>query len=170
MSRKSSKRRFPPRLVLAIDPAKKAGLALFLDGKLIATRAADGSKWAPLRDAISAMLVNVEFYGDVKDFKQVVIEDGWILGPWNSKGALTLGRRRGLAQGAAEACGFIEDPVMIGPSTWQCALFGKLAKDESKLRALQFCHTTYGLDNITEDEADAVCLGHYALTHLFTVS
>lgn len=159
----SKKSKVPPRLLLAIDPAAKAGLALFLDGKLVGTRAADGSRWKPLTVAISALLQAVATLPPANTWA-VVIEDGWLNKGWGAKGALTLGRRRGIAQSAAEALGFPDVPVFIGPSTWQSKLFGKLAKDESKQRALAFVAQHYNTAGITEDEADAICIGHFALT------
>ena len=158
--RKSSKP--PTRLLLSIDPAKKAGVALFLDGKLVGTRAADGSKWRPLYEAIKDLLAST--ISTPENTQKVVIEDGWLNKGWGAKGALTLGRRRGIAQAAAEAAGFTEDPEFIGPSTWQCALFGKLAADESKRKALEYVAIRYNLTDVSEDEADAVCIGSYVLT------
>lgn len=161
MSKKSEQQ---ARVVLAIDPAAKAGVALFYEGKLIGTTAANGAKWRPLVVAIGGLLSQLPSDAGAQP-RHVVIEDGWLRPGWGAKGALTLGRRRGLAMAAAEAMGFEHDPTFVGPSTWQGKLFGRLKLDESKQKALAFVAEHYAKTDISEDEADAICIGHYWLTY-----
>lgn len=142
------------RKVLGIDPGEHAGVALLVDGKLQWYRAANGSKFVTLRDAIREDLTGAE----------CVIEDGW-LARIGAKGALTLGRRRGLAQAAAESWGVDARRVhFIHSSTWQNTLFGShkaRGGQDTKDLSLQFVRDTYAVTPDSHDIADAICLAHY---------
>ncbi len=153
-------------IILAIDPAKAAGWALFVDRKLVCYGAADGSMWHTL---IAAMK-GVTGWLIGRDSTACVIEDGFYSGPRNFRGVLTLGRRRGLAQAAAEFYGFRKFEF-IGPQNrdgqvgWQTGL-GYVRGGDSKAFSLGFAKAHYGLEHISHDVADAICIGHYYLTTL----
>ncbi len=154
-------------MVLAIDPAKAAGFALFVDGALTGYGPADGSTWKTLVKALFPYLTPEPHYpGQML----CVIEDGFYSGPRNFKGVLTLGRRRGLAQAAAEYYGFHKFEF-IGPQKrdgvmgWQDGLGYKRGGD-SKAFSLAFVKEKYGVEGISHDVADAICIGHYYLTTL----
>jgi Holliday junction resolvasome RuvABC endonuclease subunit len=149
-----------PRIILAIDPAKAAGFALYVDRKLIHYGAVDGSTWRTMAPVFATAVADLP-----ADFERVcVVEDGFITRPFNAKGVLTLGRRRGLAQAAAEAAGF-EKFEYIGPSTWQNTLFGPLKGRDTKDLSMAYA-AGMGALGISHDEADAICLGAYYLQAL----
>lgn len=146
------------RLLLAIDAAKAAGVVVFHEGKLVAHAPADGSTWAGLVRVIRPM---VEPYQHVPQLERVVvIESGWI-GKRGMKGALTLERRRGLAQAAAEACGF-HAVEFVAPPTWHSAVFGSRQSD-IKQASIARCKQVYGIEPATDDVADASHIGGYWL-------
>jgi hypothetical protein len=149
--------------VLAIDPAKAAGFALFVGRKLTQYGAVDGSTWASMAPVFATAVADQS--PKPGDEMVCVIEDGWWApGRMNGKAMLTLGRRRGLAQGAAEACGFTKFEY-IGPSTWQNALFGYIGGRDTKELSMTYA-SSMGAVTTSHDAADAVCLGAYYLQSL----
>lgn len=148
-------------VVLAIDPAKAAGFALFVDGELRVYGAADGSMW---RTLIEAMRTITPWVAVASSDMQCVIEDGFYSGPRNFKAVMTLGRRRGLAQAAGEFYGFRKFEF-VDPQKWQRALGYKRGGD-SKAFSLAFVKAQYGVEAISDDVSDAICIGHYYLTTL----
>ncbi len=156
-----------PRLLLVIDPAAAAGVALYVNGQLQGCAKADGSKWLTLAPVVAAMMrpyVHLPAHE-----KLCAIEDGFI--SFHSiKGSLTLGRRRGIAQAAAEAAG-ITNFTFVGASTWQSKIFGGRVEDT---KVASIAHATCILDSamidstsISDDEADAICIGAYVIQHGF---
>lgn len=155
MSRKSERPKTPPRLVLALDPAKAAGAAVFLDGKLVGYADADGSSWTSLVRALKPILAG---YDDVPTNRRaVVLETGWAANR-GAKSLHTLAVRRGLAMAAAEAFGF-HSIEWVYPATWQNAMFGPLAGRDTKQLALGLAKELYGLEGVTDNVADAAVIG-----------
>ncbi len=155
-----------PRLLLVIDPAAAAGVALFVDGKLTAYAKADGSKWRTLAPVVTGL---VSPYGDsiLPHERLCAIEDGFI--SFHSiKGSLTLGRRRGIAQAAAEAAD-ITNFTFVGASTWQGKIFGGRVEDtKASSIAVASCIIDAAMipsAGLTDDEADAICIGDYVIKH-----
>jgi hypothetical protein len=138
-------------VVLGVDPAAAAGAALFVDGKLLGHCAFDGSTFWSSYDALEGLLKAATIADPVS--LTCVIEEGY-LSFRSGKGALTLARRRGIAQSAAEALGF-RDFVFIVPSNWQGALFGRMATGTSKLHSLARVKQNHQID-VTADVADAI--------------
>lgn len=155
---KSTKRaRTTPRLLLSVDPAAAAGLAVFYEGKLVAHGPADGSTWVGLVQALKPML---EPWQHVPAHERLtVIEESWSSG----KGGQTLALRRGLAQAAAEALGF-RDFIRVGASTWQSALFGS-TKVDTKAESQRYCEEQLGFIPVIHDVADSAALGSYYLRY-----
>lgn len=92
----------------------------------------------------------------------LVIEQHW-MNRMSSKGSMTLGQRRGLAQAAGEACGFLPSRIeWIASSSWQAALF-KTRVPDTKAAALEFVRVTYAFTPADDNIADSIALGHYAL-------
>lgn len=147
-----------PHIVLALDPAKAAGFALFVGGKLVSSGAADGSMWHTL---IEAMKVITPFIVTQGNDSICLIEDAVYVGPRNFKGMMTLGLRRGLCQAAAEYFGFRKFEF-IGPNTWQHGL-GYKRGGESKAFSAEYAAKHFGVQHVTHDESDAICIGHYYL-------
>ncbi len=156
-----------PRLLLVIDPAAAAGVALFVDGNLKAYAKADGSSWLTLAPVVSTLL-HLHMPPLVPPSERLcAIEDGFI--SFHSiKGSLTLGRRRGIAQAAAEAAG-ITNFTFVGASTWQSKIFGgRVEVTKVASIALASCVIDDSMlvsSHLTDDEADAICIGDYVLRH-----
>src|ERR1044071_3066464 len=109
-----------PKYLLSIDPARFAGWALFVDGKLTRYGEADGSMWRTFSQALAPLH---EFLPEIQALppvaSQCVIEEGWSRG---GKGDQTLSRRRGIAQAAAESYGF-QKFTYLHSATWQNGLY-----------------------------------------------
>lgn len=145
--------------VLAIDPAEYAGVAAVESDAVTYSAPAKGDRWVTLAPAVAAAVRSLSCHPD-----QIlcVIEEGW-LARRSMKGTMTLARRRGIAQAAAEAAG-IQAFEFISPSTWQHALFPKgwQAQEDttSKLWSVKFAQQ-YCPRVVDDNEADAICLAVY---------
>ena len=162
MAPRKPKIRQPPVWLLSIDPAAAAGWCLFKDGKPICWGEADGATYKGLiRGLRPARDLLYPIAGDGKD-RECVIEDGFFqYGKQTFKGTLTLGRRRGLAQAAAESHD-IDKFTFIGPSTWQNGL-GWTRGQDTKVWSKAYVESRWQLGEMSHDVADAVALGSYFL-------
>lgn len=155
-----------PTYILAIDPAKKAGMALLYDdgveAKLLRYGAVDGSAWVTLVALAREFMVGVP-----PELTHCVIEDGILTGFAKAKAVMTLGRRRGLAQAAAEACGITQFAHIV-PNEWQGGLGYKRGGDSKKF-SLDYVRDVYGVTGISDDVSDAVALGTYYLKKLLDI-
>ncbi len=156
--RKPKTPRQPPIWLLSIDPAAAAGWCLFKEGKPHSWGTADGSTWTGLMASMEAQWLPQILA--TTDARECVIEDGFFqYGKMTFKGTLTLGRRRGLAQAAAEAHG-IDKFTFIGPSTWQNGL-GWTRGQDTKVWSKAYVESRWQLGEMSHDVADAVALGSY---------
>lgn len=155
------------RVVLSIDPAKAAGAALFIDGKLTGNIEFAGDSFWTSYDAVEWLLHNSPNISD--EATRVCIIEEQVIPGRGGKGALTLGRRRGLVQAAAEAHGFNE-LVLIGASTWQNKLFGgRVETGETKNASIARVQTAHGITT-GPDVADAINIGDYYLQFGLTLA
>lgn len=153
------------RFILSIDPAKKAGMALLSDDgtetKLLKYGAVDGSTWVTLVALAREFMVGIP-----PEKTHCVIEDGILTGRAKAKSVMTLGRRRGLAQAAAEACGITEFSHII-PNDWQGGLGYKRGGDPKKF-SLEFARLVYGVEGQPDDVTDAIALGTFYIKSRIT--
>lgn len=155
----------PPFYLLSLDPAADAGYCLFKAGKPFLWGPMDGTTWKSMYTALlDAHNYIAETYRDPSKTAECVIEEGFFqYGKSTFKGALTLGRRRGLAQAAAEAIG-LEKFTFHVPSTWQNGLgWRKESGMSTKEWSLALVKERWGITGITHDVADAIALGTYHL-------
>lgn len=156
MPKKSDRGAIKPRLVLAIDPAKAAGIAVFLDGQLAGYAEADGSSWTSMAPVIKGL---VAAYADIPDNQRhCTIEEGFGLG----KGAKTLDRRRGIAQASAESAGF-HSFMYLYPSTWQNSTFGPIGGRDTKALSTAYVRDRFQVEGVSHDVADAISIGAYVV-------
>ncbi len=149
-----------PRLLLSLDPALAAGMALFIDGKLVAHAPADGSSF---RSFLQVVAPHIKQYaeGIANDDRVVVMEQHWIP-KFGVNGSLTLGQRRGIAQSVGEAVGCTRW-FYVPSSTWQSWAFGGKRVEDTKAASIE--RVTYKLHTspATDDVADAINMGDYFL-------
>lgn len=149
----------PPFFLLSIDPAKAAGFAFFIAGRLTEYGEVDGSSWKTLSEKLKPL---ERFKTDDWPQAECVIEEAFpTYGKQNFKGICTLGRRRGLAQAAAESID-INTFSFVQPNIWQLALGWRRGQD-TKVWSKALVKTRYGVDNISDDVADAINLGQWYL-------
>lgn len=144
--------------LLAIDPGAAAGWALFVDGQLTAYGPAQGDSFWGFVNAMKDHMPAVATLEQAR-LAECVIEQGWSNG---TKGALTLGQRRGIAQAAAEYFDF-RKTVYIPSATWQNGLHGSIKGKDTKQLALDYVREKYQISNIDHNQAEAICLGTYFL-------
>ncbi len=158
-TRKKKPQRPPAKLILAIDPAKGAGLAVFAEGKLVAYGPGAGDSFETLLQA-ARPLVMPYLLQYPREERLTVIEQHW---KSFGKGSLTLGQRRGIAQSVGEALGFGRWEY-VGASTWQSAIFGGKKVSDTKEASMAFVADTYGFMPLNNDISDAIAIGHYAVS------
>lgn len=148
------------RLIVALDPAEHAGVAVYWDGALVGSAPAPG-KTCPGILGVLEPLARPYLAQTAPGERLAVIEKHWVGGFIN--GAMTLAARRGKAEAAAEMLDIMTHKL-VGPSTWQNAVFGPYrgqdTKELSKRKASQIAGRPIEDDN----EADAICMGTWALT------
>lgn len=155
-----AKRIVTPRYLLVYDAAGAAGIALFIDGQLKATVPADGTRFSTMHSATRALLYDFGAL-DGEGSRVQVLEQHW-MNKMSSKGSMTLGQRRGIAQSAGEACGF-NQIFYVPSSTWHSVIFDHKRPDDVKQAGRDFAKARWGVEPLTDDETDAVCLGTYFL-------
>lgn len=150
-----------PGLTLSIDAAGAAGVAVFLGRKLVAYSPANGTSWVTLMQIVKPL---VEPYQHIPvSTRLMVIEAHW-MNKMSSKGSMTLGQRRGIAQSVGEALGFPFSQIEYIPSsTWQSVIFDHTRVVDTKAASIAFVTEAYGFVPSDDNIADAISLGHYAL-------
>ncbi len=145
----------PPRLVLSFDPGSSAGVALFLDGQYVGSKACGGAFFTTLSEAVLFLTNQVTGFVDfTHDEKICVVEDGFGRGI----GSKTLDRRRGLCAAAAEHSWFA-NVEYVYPGTWHSAMFKSRESAAMKAEAMQWCRDNLGFTPDTHDQAEACVLG-----------
>lgn len=156
-SKRSAKQKPHPRpqLLLALDPAGAAGIALFAEGKLVAHAPCNGSSWLTFMQTLKP-LVEPYLLKYPPEERHVVLER-------HQRVHTTLGERRGIAQAAAEACGF-PTWTYVHAATWQSVIFNHKRPDDTKVAATDYVEAHYGFRPEIDDVADAICLGSYYIS------
>lgn len=145
-------------VLVVMDPGAMAGIALFIDGKLVCAKPAEGNTWRGLCEVLQPMVDGYQTSGGL-----CIIEDGFF-GKF-LKGSGTLYMRRGLCQAAAEASG-ISRFKFVQPSVWQNALLGKVPKGETKAYAKAYVQSR-GHDLDSQDAIDAAAIGYWYLGNTY---
>jgi hypothetical protein len=154
---KSKRAEAPFRAVVAIDPAKSAGIAVIAEGRVLTARPAAGDRFATLGPAVKSAW---EDSGCIVPFDQVlgVFESGWVTG---RKGQHTLAIRRGLAHAALEYTGISRIKWEL-PSVWMNALYGSIHKQDTKKLSMNYATQVLGYTPVNDDVADAIAIGMWA--------
>lgn len=149
-----------PRMTLAVDPGEQGGLALYVGEALVQTRATNGSSWRVMSADITEMCASYSFIPT--EHRLCVIENGFGRGI----GSKTLDRRRGIAQAAAESCGFV-NYHLVYPATWQTSVWGGLKGRDTKELSLSHARERNPYVPIADHNvADAVLIGAWAVDNL----
>jgi hypothetical protein len=149
-------------VVLSVDPAAKAGASVFLDGVLKGYKEFNGASFWTAYEALGDLLK-----GMPEDAEYLCLtEEGFVGAP--GAGSLTLGRRRGLIQAAAEALG-IQQIMFISPSSWQPKILGFVPKGQTKIASQAYVHAKYDISP-GPDVSDSICIHDYFTKHLHNLS
>lgn len=142
--------------VLAIDPGKNAGAALFLNGVLVASwQVKPGGEWAVVAEAI------------VRAEGEPIIA---VAERWSNHGAFGGSRtQRGLGEAYGRWTGAlhhegIKRVVKVYARTWQSMISGRVLPRAEMLVLTKRVATTIAHREVGEDEAVAIVLGTYATT------
>ena len=153
--------------ILAVDPGKNTGIALLsLDGHLPRVKvilrdivSVDSTLLKPYTESLTGL---VERHGLSNENTIVVIET-WTFSR-NLKTVLGLGRAQQRIADACEIAGLSPDVIyLVNANKWQASILGH--NKHTKEHALNFVRLMHPDvvkdDKITEDIADAICIGHY---------
>lgn len=148
----------PARVVLSVDPAAKAGASVFLDGELKGYTEFNGASFWDSYEAMKGLLVDMP-----EDAEYICLtEEGFVGAP--GAGSLTLGRRRGLIQAAAEALGF-QQIMFISPSSWQPKIIPGVVKGQTKVACQAYVKAKYGIEP-GPDVSDSIGIHDYFAKYL----
>lgn len=161
------------KFLLALDQSTQTtGYAIFKDNELLTKGHVDPSgsdyveRIAKLRQWVSKIISTLD------DELEIVIEDIQLqeFEPNGGKRAardlgITTYKKLAHVQGALLSL-FAENKIkyrIVSSNSWKsyCKIGGR-RRDEQKKNAQLFIAQTYGI-KATQDEADAICIGHYAL-------
>lgn len=149
--------------ILAVDPAKKTGLALFrlvgeatrLRVELADAGAVNSDKLVPYVNKIGDWLTT---YG-LNEKNTIIAVETWTFSR-NLKTVLGLGRAQQRILDALEIIGLDKAPVyLVNANTWQANILGR--NRQTKLHAMHFATMMHPGVALTEDVADAIGIGHY---------
>jgi hypothetical protein len=134
-----------------------------LDGKLVGHCELDGTTFTSCYEALARLLEPV---GAEQHEAVCILEEGFVAYGQTGASVLTLARRRGILQAAAEALGFNEF-ILVTPRTWQPAVLGTVPKGRTKEYSIARVKRQHGLD-VNGDVADAINLGEYYMQYGLT--
>lgn len=147
-------------VILAIDPGKASGWAVFVCGQCVASGVAKSHETRTL--AIDLALVEAERH----KLPFVVAAEKWTAGGWASHTAMMgLGASWGDWRTALELAEVPKARVVrVHPQTWRARVLGapRAAKSD-QLKKLAVVHASREVGHTPEtDEADAICIGVWA--------
>lgn len=148
-----------PCVVLAIDPGKSTGWAIFSRSRVVSFGACDP-------------FVGIEFPGVCAEAVAIASEaglplvcahEGWNAGGWGSHQTLVgLGASWGACRASLHEAGITKRRmVRVVPATWQSVVFGG-RPDDTKAEARKVASAIVG-ENVGGDAADAICIGAWAI-------
>ena len=162
-------------MILAIDPgSNRAGWALFHDGGALNSSGvviSNGST-TELVAAITPVVMESELIAanGYDGINKVIIERQFVGPKSNSKSILMCNFAGGVFAGAVLAClntlvtrsCMGVEMIFVMPRSWQAVAVGASGRKCSKAMVREAASDLYGI-NAINDEADAVCMGHWYL-------
>jgi len=151
--------------ILAIDQAKTTGYAIYDEGVLVGHGAITlGRRDDIYEDILFCAKEKVRRFIDSTKADYVVIED-----VQQQKQNVKTYKKLAMLMGVL-LCLFqeINKPYLVVPPTrWKsfCGIKGR-KRAEQKANTISFVNEKFGLEGITEDMADAVALGYFAVNNL----
>ena len=150
-----------PVTILAIDPGRTSGWAVFAFDRCIA------SGTAKTHDQRMLAIEIAQAEESRSKRKLIVVAEKWSPGGrWYTATMTGIGAAWGMWQAALESCGVPAARIVrVYPQTWRAKVLGGgwgVKSDEWALRAAKRAETETG-HPCSDDEAEAVCIGAWAL-------
>lgn len=150
-----------PVTILAIDPGRTSGWAVFAFDRCIAS----GTATTHDQRVLAIEIAQAEEYRSGR--KLIVVAEKWAPGGrWYTATMTGIGAAWGMWQAALESCGVPAARIVrVYPQTWRAKVLGGgwgVKSDEWALRAAKRAETETG-HPCSDDEAEAVCIGAWAL-------
>lgn len=151
--------------IIAFDQASvNSGYSIFEDGKYIDSGVITKSSKIPIIDRVPQMAAEICAKIKESGVDMVVIE-----GVQNQSNQKTMADLARLQGGIMMWCSIKKVPLKIlAPTEWRKILEYKMGpkvkREELKQQSLDYAKEHFGLDNISEDRAEAICIGSAAST------
>ncbi|MCH9839215.1 hypothetical protein K0U83_26370 [bacterium] len=150
-----------PVTILAIDPGRTSGWAVFAFDRCIAS----GTATTHDQRVLAIEIAQAEESRSGR--KLIVVAEKWAPGGrWYTATMTGIGAAWGMWQAALESCGVPAARIVrVYPQTWRAKVLGGgwgVKSDEWALRAAKRAETETG-HPCSDDEAEAVCVGAWAL-------
>ena len=156
-------------IVFSVDPSiNSSGYAIFKDGEFVFSGRIRNNSGEDVEKRKSKIQTVIEFFLTKfdKDEERILIVEDQFVGR-SIKSSKTIIEVKELCLTCARHFGFSVLP--IHPKTWQTALFpgnARRKREELKKMAKILASKITGImeERLTEDESDAICIGHWFLT------
>lgn len=151
--------------LIAIDQASiNSGWAVFEDGKYIDSGVITKSNKIPIVDRVPQMATSI--CAKIKESDADVVYIEGIQTQSNQKTVIDLARLQG---GIMMWCSIKKIPLhIISPNEWRkilgYQLGPKVKREQLKEQSMNYVKEHFGLENISEDRAEAMCIGAAACT------
>ena len=150
-----------PVTILAIDPGRTSGWAVFAFDRCIAS----GTATTHDQRVLAIEIAQAEESRSGR--KLIVVAEKWAPGGrWYTATMTGIGAAWGMWQAALESCGVPAARIVrVYPQTWRAQVLGGgwgVKSDEWALRAAKRAEVETG-HPCSDDEAEAVCIGAWAL-------
>jgi Holliday junction resolvasome RuvABC endonuclease subunit len=151
--------------IIAFDQAKKTGYAVFEDEELIKYGVLDCSQYRDVAERnhnIKNLILSIikRYNGEVFAIEDVQYEP--------MKGGVKSFKPLARLLGALEEMMFENQfaYIVVSPGTWRkaCGIGGNKREDQ-KANAIAWVKANFNID-VTEDEADAICIGWYLVQRM----
>ncbi len=152
------------RLISFDQASITSGYAIFEDGKYIDSGVITKSNKIPIIDRVPQMAAAI--CAKIKESGADVVCIEGVQTQSNQKTVIDLARLQG---GIMMWCNIKKIPLhMLTPTEWRKILGYKMGpkvpRTELKQQSLDYVKEHFGLDNISEDRAEAICIGAAAST------
>lgn len=152
----------PHTIVLAVDQGAKSGFCIMMNGEYFTSGVAKN-----VRDRQKAVK-EAQNLAMCRKFPLMVVYEDHSGIPARKRGNTRTILGMGAAQGRWDEHLDLEGHRKslrrkVRPETWRAQVLGLrlfTPRADAKAAAVEFCKATHGID-VTHDEAEAICIGHY---------
>lgn len=147
-------------VLLAIDPAKCSGWAIFVDGKYHSSGSGELNRYE--RDTI---VETVEMLAGDSGEVAIAMETWSLHGKWSNLAKMSVCEQAGRWLDSIEVYALRPRVVRVRVDEWRRGLFGRgnMKSEAAKAMAMRQARGVLGRHAVDDNEAEAVCIAAWAL-------